>query len=269
MDILGKARKLELKIARRFDQSAREALGATAREPLEIVHAIVDTVEQQIQSGGRGRRVFPFNRVAVSVLASSHDARARFGAVFAAEPSLRDRIRDRLRSAGCDVTDLVIDVTYAARCARTWSNPYFHVAFDRVTEVAAQAPSDPEAGRVELTVLRGTANHRTYSFTGQRIDLGRCTDVRDNHNWLIRTNHVAFVEGSGDVNQSVSRQHAHIAYQPKSGEYRLHDDGSVHGTGIVRGGRTIPVPSGSRGVRLVSGDELVLGEARLRIRIEK
>jgi hypothetical protein len=45
----------------------------------------------------------------------------------------------------------------------------------------------------------------------------------------------------------------------------LHDDGSEHGTEIVRGGRTIPVHRGKRGVRLQSSDEVVLGEARVRI----
>ena len=78
--------------------------------------------------------------------------------------------------------------------------------------------------------------------------------------------HVVFVEGSAAVNQTVSRRHAHIAVEP-SGVCRLHDDRSEHGTGIIRGGRTIPVPAGSRGVRLRSGDEIALGEARVRIRI--
>jgi pSer/pThr/pTyr-binding forkhead associated (FHA) protein len=101
-----------------------------------------------------------------------------------------------------------------------------------------------------------------------RIDLGRGLEVRDTRHRLLRTNHVAFVEGSAAVNQTVSRRHAHIAEDP-SGDHRLHDDRSEHGTGIVRGGRTIPVPPGSRGVRLCSGDEIALGEARVRIRIEE
>jgi hypothetical protein len=46
----------------------------------------------------------------------------------------------------------------------------------------------------------------------------------------------------------------------------VYDDGSEHGTGIVRHGRTLAVPRGARGVRLESGDEIVLGEARLRVR---
>ena len=72
----------------------------------------------------------------------------------------------------------------------------------------------------------------------------RGAEVRDHRNRLIRTNHVVFTEGAGDVNQTVSRKHAHIAYKPLTGHFRLHDDGSEHGTEIVRGGRTIPVLRG-------------------------
>src|SRR6185295_2315672 len=106
------------------------------------------------------------------------------------------------------------------------------------------------ATRIDLTVVRGTAERKTYSFAARRIDLGRCAEVRDTRNRLIRTNHVAFVEGSGDVNQSVSRRHAHIVYEPTSGGYRLRDDGSVHGTSVVRNGTAVAVPPGSLGIRL-------------------
>ena len=79
---------------------------------------------------------------------------------------------------------------------------------------------------------------------------------------------MAFVEGSREVNQSVSRRHAHIAYEPTSGGYRLCDDGSVQGTSVVRSGSTVAVPPGALGVRLRTGDEIVLGDARVRIRID-
>ena len=117
-------------------------------------------------------------------------------------------------------------------------------------------------------MVRGTADRNSYSFAATRIDLGRCAEVRDTRNRLVRTNHVAFVEGSGEVNQSVSRRHAHLTYEPASGSYRLCDDGSAHGTSVVRDGSTVTVSPGSLGVRLRTGDEIVLGEARLRIRLE-
>lgn len=267
MDLLGKARRLESTLARRFDRAARDAVGAVTREPLEIVHLVVEAVEHEIQPGGRGKRVFPFNSITLSVLAPSREGRARMEAILSGEPSLRDRIVEHLRSKWCAADDLTVDVAYVARAPKDWRYPQFNVAFARVERApTSPALNDPVVARIDLTVVRGTAERRTYSFAAQRIDLGRCAEVRDTRHRLIRTNHVAFLEGSGTVNQSVSRRHAHIAYEAAAGGYRLRDDGSVHGTSVVRNGSTIAVPSGSLGVRLRTGDELVLGEARLRVR---
>ena len=49
------------------------------------------------------------------------------------------------------------------------------------------------------------------------------------------------------MNQSVSRRHAHISYEPLTRSFRLDDDGSEHGTSIVRPGRSFTVPRGARG----------------------
>ena len=269
MDLLGKARRLESTIARRFDRAARDAVGAVTREPLEIVHLVVEAVEHEIQPGGRGKRVFPFNSITLSVLASSREERARFEAVLADAPALRDRIVEHLRSKSCPIDDLTVDVAYVTRTAKDWRHPQFNLAFARVARAPVTiARRDQAFTRIDLTVVRGTAEKKTYSFAAKRVDLGRGVEVRDTRNRLLRTNHVAFVEGSGEVNLSVSRRHAHIAYEPASGGYRLRDDGSAHGTSVVRDGSTVPVPSGSLGVRLRAGDEIVLGDARLRIRFE-
>ena len=268
MDFLRRARDLEARLAGTLDRTVGGLVRPGTREPLEIVHAIVDAVQEEIQSSGRGRRVFPFNRIAVTVLAPSRDARARFEAVLADGTPLGDRILALLRSAGCHVDALELTVAYESRPRKQWRSPDLHIEFARV---ARPDPPSPEADslplRVELNVLHGTAERRTYTFPGPtRIDLGRCAAIRDSRHRLIRTNQVAFVERGSEVNQSVSRRHAHISYEPASGSFRLHDDGSEHGTGIVRGGRTLAVQRGARGVRLESGDEIVLGDARVRVR---
>lgn len=269
MDILRRVRDLEAKIATTVDRTVGSLVQSGTREPLEVVHAIVEATVPQVQASGRGRRVFPFNAVAVSVLAPSRDARARFEAVLGDGPSLRDRIVARLRAAGCEVADVDVTLEFVARLPKSWQSPDFHVEFLRTPRAAPpETGGEPPPVRVEVTVLQGVAERRTYSFSSARIDLGRCGEVRDSRHRLIRTNHVAFVEGSGDVNQSVSRRHAHISHDAGSNELRLHDDGSEHGTGIVRSGRTLAVPRGSRGVRLHSCDEIVLGDARLRVRLE-
>jgi len=268
VDILGKVRKLESTIARKMDRAAQGLIGQPVRQPLEIVHFVLEAVEQQIQPAGRGRQVFPFNRIRVLLLASSHAARARLEAVCEAQPPLRERISERLRAASCEVTDLTVTLTYVGKARPDWTTPECHVEFARVAPTGhVEQPVASKAPRLELTVTHGAADRRTYAFATARVDLGRCAEVRDGRHRLIRTNHVAFADG-GDANETVSRRHAHIGYDPRSGAYRVHDDGSAHGTAVIRNGMAMVVPRGSRGLRVCSGDEIVLGQARLRVRID-
>jgi hypothetical protein len=268
VDILGKARRLESKLARTFDSAAQRFAGTGAREPLEIVHAIVEAVEHEVQPAGRGTHVFPFNRVKLTIAAATREARARFEAVLEGERPLQDRIVDRLRAAGCEVPDLTVKTVYVSRAAAQWTNPDFHMELTRVTGTGqVPAPAGSPQTELELTIVHGSAEKAEYTFVLRRIDLGRCADVRDSRNRLIRTNHVAFADAAGELNHSVSRRHAHIEFSADSGHYRVYDDRSAQGTGVLRNGRTIPVPPGSRGIRLQSGDEIVLGEARMRVKI--
>ena len=271
MNIFDKARQLEGSIARRMTGAAKTFVrGDGTREPIEVMHAIVDAVEREIQSGDRGTRVFPFNTVDVSIAAPSHQLRAKLETVVNGGVTLRERIVERLRLAGCTAPDLEVSVQYVPRGQKRWTDPQFAVDFSRMTREPSQAPPlpvDPPPTRLDMTIVQGTAEHRTYAFAARRIDLGRGGDVRDSRHGLIRTNDVVFADGSDQINHSVSRRHAHIEHDPRSGQFRLHDDGSVQGTKIVRKGKTLPVPFAARGVRLQSGDEIVLGEARVRIKL--
>jgi len=269
MDILGKARKLESKIARTIDSAAQSLVGSGPREPLETVHAIVDAVEEEVQPAGRGKRVFPFNRMKVSVVAESRGDRARLEAVLEGQPNLQERILERLRATGCHVQGLDIKIVYVGRTQADWARPDFQLDFARMSpgvDISRSTGGIPN--RIELMVVHGTAGRRTYSFTGTSIHLGRGAEVRDSQSRLIRTNQVAFTEGAGSPNLSVSRRHAHVVHNPAADDYRVHDDGSAQGTTVVREGRSISVARGGRGIRLQSGDEIVLGEARVRVKID-
>jgi hypothetical protein len=157
---------------------------------------------------------------------------------------------------------------YVSQAESHWTNPDFHLELARVTPAVEVIPQTVVARvGIGLIVVQGSAEQPAYSFNLGRIDLGRCAEVRDRHNRLLRTNHVAFTDTAAELNQSVSRQHAHIDYTASGETYRLYDDRSAHGTGVVRNGRTIAVPPGSRGIRLQSGDEIVLGEVRLRVEL--
>jgi hypothetical protein len=277
MDILAKARQLEATLARTVDRAAARVAPAGAREPLEIAHAIVDAVEHEVQPAGRGRHLFPFNRIRVLLLAPSKQARARFDATFAVEPTLEQRIHTRLEAAGCPPAGLGVTVDYVDVAGPAWAAPDLHVEFDRVDEPlpepvvdAAPAPAVVEAPpAVEIEVAAGQAEQPLYAFDFARIDLGRCTHVRDSRNQLVRTNHVAFADTDDALNRTVSRRHAHLEYAPAEHAFRVYDDGSEQGTAVSRGGRTIAVPPGARGVRLQPGDEILLGNARLRVRVSE
>ena len=271
MNIFDKARRLEGTIARGMTGAAKNFVrGDGTREPIEVVHAIVDAVEREVQSGDRGSRVFPFNTVDVSIAAASHHLRAKLETVVNGGVTLRDRIVERLRAAGCAPADLTVAVQFVPRGQKHWTDPQFSVHFSRVARQPVQPaapPTEPPPARLDMTIVLGTAEHRTYAFSTRRIDLGRGGDVRDSRHGLIRTNDVVFADGSDQINRSVSRRHAHIEHDPRSGEFRLHDDGSVQGTKIVRKGKSLPVPFAARGIRLQTGDEIVLGEARVRIKL--
>jgi hypothetical protein len=236
------------------------------------MHAIVDAVAARLEPAGRGQFVFPFNRLEIAIAAATRAEQSRYEAVFAEAPSLEERIRERLKDAGCPVPGLRVSTTFVPRAGTGWTERDFCVDFDRVSEAPPAheetSPAEaPAADHLRLTVVGGTAEKPAYSFTPGAINLGRCAEVRDSRHRLLRTNHVAFVDASAGANHTVSRRHAHIDYAADARHYRLCDDGSTHGTSVVRHGKTIPVPSGSRGVRLLSGDEIVLGDARLRVRI--
>jgi hypothetical protein len=121
--------------------------------------------------------------------------------------------------------------------------------------------------RLELRVEHGAAEQPLYAFTAFPVAIGRGANVRDARHQLIRSNHVVFVEGGGEANGTVSRRHARIEHDRTTPGLRLHDDGSAQGTSVVRRGRGFAVPAGARGMRLESGDEIVLGRARLAVEI--
>ena len=134
MDILARARDLEAKLARTVDRAAARVMPATTgpREPLEIAHAVVDLVEKEVQPAGRGRHLFPFNRIKVLLVAPSRHAQARFDATFAVEPTLTQRIQMRLESAGCVPAGLAVSVEYVAAAGQGWAASDVHVEFERI-----------------------------------------------------------------------------------------------------------------------------------------
>jgi hypothetical protein len=235
--------------------------------PLEIVQAVLDALERQVQPIGRGRRVFPFVGIRVQVLAPESSA----AALSAAFKDLGLRTLERLAELRCDTPSaLDVQVTCLEQAPAAWS-PGQIFAIDYV---APSAP-DPSHGAgphehvpsLSVTVLSGRTTEMVESFTEATVSIGRTADPSDDHGRL-RRNRIAFLDIVDGINETVGRAHARVRRDPVTAEYRLFDEGSRNGTSILRDGELIVVHRRDpRGVRVRSGDEIHVGRAVLRIEI--
>jgi hypothetical protein len=256
-------RTLERRLTTAVEQAAHTIAGEAEATPLELVDQACDEIARHVQPSGRGRYAFPFNAVTIAFLAPAPARQAHFEGLCAGPPSIEERVLTRLASAGCGALDLDVDVVFTAAPEPAWTRPAFHVALARVAP-GARTGREPSL-HLTLEVAHGTGTQSIYTFTSLPVMIGRGVEVRDSRHQLLRVNHVAFTENGGDVNQSVSRRQARIEWDPQTGRPRLIDDNSAQGTSVIRNGRGIAVPRGSRGLGLKSGDELVLGQARLKV----
>jgi hypothetical protein len=132
-----------------------------------------------------------------------------------------------------------------AKAPKDWRHPQFNLAFARVARAPAKSaartgsrPHRPDRrarhGRTEkptrLPPSASTSDAAPRCGTRATASYGRTM-------W----------RSSKDRERSTRACPAGtriIAYEPASGGYRLRDDGSVHGTSVVRNGSTVAVPPG-------------------------
>ena len=264
--VVAGTRALESRLAGVFEKAAQTVIRPGEPQPLELIEQATDAVARHVQASGRGRYVFPYNAVTVTFVAASDEAQVRFETLCAGPPTLQERIDRRLTSAGCAgaaAADVDVHVAFTVAPDPAWTTPGFGLSLARV-DAESRPPRTP-AVRIDLIVTHGTADRGAYTFTSTPIAIGRGSEVRDSRNLLLRINHVAFVEGADEITQSVSRRHARIEIDAATGRPRIIDDNSAQGTSVIRHGRGIAVPRGSRGLGLQPGDEIVLGQARMRV----
>jgi hypothetical protein len=242
--------------------------------PLEIRRAILDDVESRVIAVGEGKRIFPNNLLRVHLLVADAEERVRFEAVVREGWNLKREISERLADRGCPLpAGFDVEVAFDEETHPRFADRRFYVEYLN-REAPAEAPVKPAAPAggppesrpiLELTVLKGTATQRVYEIEGTRAFLGRLEEVVDPDGRVRRRNDVAFLE-VGEINSTVSREHARIAWDAESGGYWLRAEQNASGTRIYRGGGTIDVSSHDRrGVRLQPGDEILLGRAAVKV----
>lgn len=239
----------------------------TGTEPMELRRAVLDDIESQVATAGSGKRIFPYNRLEVHLLADSPQQRAALEAIVAEAWDLRREVAERLRDRGSSVPPgLDVNVQVTDQPAPEFGDRHWNVVYHRAEGAAAAGPGRRPA--LVLTITQGKAKQHVYSFeSNDRVTLGRLDEVLDEDGRVKRRNDVAFVE-EGEVNRTVSREQARILWDAESNEYRLRSEPGASGTRILRDGKTIDVSAHDRrGVRLLTGDEVYLGKACLKVAI--
>jgi hypothetical protein len=237
-------------------------------EVAEIRIAVLDEVKKKIQRAG-GQALFPYNVVRIVIRAAAGE-----GAVFEREFFRRffdEEVRKGLLKEACRFPeDLRVEI-------RATSDEGQWLRIETLSEEIA--PPIEEAPRVRqgarLVVSAGAANKAELPLQKVRINIGRLVDVYKAEG-LSRRNDLAFAEDN-PINRTVSREHAHIVHDKKTGEYRLFNDRWYQrgnkaenncGLWIVRDGMGQEVHRDTRGTRLLPGDEIHLGKAVLKFQVK-
>ena len=258
-------------IIERFGRAVFEApFGALAEtigdspEVAEIRIAVLDEVRKKIQRAG-GKALFPYNLVRIIIRAAGPDA-----AVFERDffrKFFEEEVRKGISKESARYPDdLRVEIRVSDNGQENWVV---------VETVAEDVPVVTEPARVRrvgrLVVVAGSANKSELPLQKARTNIGRLVDVYKSEG-LSRRNDLAFAEDNA-INRTVSREHAHILFEKKSGEYRLYNDRwykrgdkkeSNCGLWIVRDGMGQEVHRDTRGTRLLPGDEIHLGKAILK-----
>jgi hypothetical protein len=252
------------KIEKSLDQRMRAIFsggseGPGAREAVELYRDALDQIGGRVTPGKRGDRLFPFNLVTIELRADGAERKAALETLF--DPGqLGDDIRTTLKAERVTPPE---DLTVAVK--------FPEEAQDELRVVCERSVKTPRAAGpvaiapARLVTITGVSSIPECYLDRVRVNLGRVEDVADAAGKTIRHNELYFPEEAHEANMSVSRSHAHVAFDAGSGEWRIFDDGSSVGTTLFRGGKRVDVPAhAGRGVVLRAGDEIYLGQVRLR-----
>jgi hypothetical protein len=252
----------------------RKALQPGTREPLEVRNAILEDIDELVEPLGDGRRGLVHNRIAVRLLSADAARRGLLEGALAAEDGLAAAVARRMQAHGhFTPPDLSVQVINDAAPALTSAERDYEIAASVEGKPAfapAGAPAPPPEAeprprpRARLVVIEEDGPGRAVEIDRDVFNVGRLKEVRERSHRPARRNDLYFDESQA----SISRQHAHIRYYPKTGEFRIFDDQSSRGTRLFSDGRPIDVPPGrSRGEQLHSGDEIYFGSVAVRFEI--
>jgi pSer/pThr/pTyr-binding forkhead associated (FHA) protein len=242
-----------------------------APELAEIRLAVLDAVKSKSHRAG-GKSVFPFNLIRIHLRGVPEEQSPVFQGDFLAK-YFSEEIKSGLTRASYRFPeDFELEIHSTPKLPEPgeewlWVETAAQEKRGQQVESQARKPA-------RLVVMQGAANQSEISVTKARTNIGRTMDVY-RVDGPSRRNDLAFREDN-EINRTVSREHAHILYSKKTGEYRLFNDRwrkagnkSDPGCGvwIIRDGISQAVHHNTRGTALKSGDEIHLGRAVIRFQL--
>src|SRR5215469_6352283 len=101
---------IEKTIERGFQRWTEKLFGAADSNELLVVHRqILEEIETKVETMARGRRVFPFSHLAITLASPDPNRRAILETAFGER--LESDIREALQSAGCEIPrDFAVEV---------------------------------------------------------------------------------------------------------------------------------------------------------------
>jgi pSer/pThr/pTyr-binding forkhead associated (FHA) protein len=234
-------------------------------EMAEIRLAALDAIKSKSHRVS-GKMVFPFNVVRIHLSGVPEKQAETFQSQFLSK-YFEEELRGGLARSSYRFPD---DLRVEMQTSPVMPGPKEN--WIRVeTETVAAPPReaiDPAVAKPALVIVQGTANVAELQLEKIRTNIGRTIDVYKSEG-PSRRNDLAFEEDT-EINRTVSREHAHLMWDKKSGEVRIFNDRWYKmgadseancGIWIVRDGLSQPIHRNARGVALKAGDEIHLGRA--------
>ncbi len=237
-----------------------------AADVKKIRNILLQFIKEKLQraEGGEGANI---NGIYLYINCNESERYLYESALHAANP---EKFRDEVQRIADD---------YAIQLPESWK---YEIAFtDKFPEQSYVATeiktalfiSTRKAGiinknaRAYIRILGGNAEKEMYLLepSKEKINIGREAKVQLNGGF-VRKNIIAFTaSGSMDINRSVSRQHAHIEWEPSSCSFLIFaDEGGIppHNKMKVHTaeGSFIKMQAIEVGHRLREGDQVILGD---------
>jgi hypothetical protein len=240
-----------------------------APELAEIRLAVLEKILKKGQRAG-GKMVFPFNLVRIYVHGVSEEEAAFLKSEFL-KGYFEQEIRERLARVNYRFPE-DLEVAFEAT-AELSGAPGEWLRVETESRPRKEAAIGTARRAARLVVVTGTACASEILLNKERTNIGRTVDVYRAQG-PSRRNDLAFTED----NHTVSREHAHVIYSKKTGEYRLYNDRWYQhghkepgdcGLWIIRDGLSQEVHRNARGVKLEPGDEIQLGQAVVKFQVSR